>query len=116
MTRRITTTEAPWVRRTLIAIALAFVLLFLVLPLAAVFTEALRKGLGTYLAALEEPDAWSAIRLTLLTAAIVVVILAAAVARRIFACVRNSCRALTTSSNKSGEFHRRDRTVSLRFD
>ena len=72
MNRRITTTEAPWVRRTLIAIALAFVLLFLVLPLAAVFTEALRKGLGTYLAALAEPDAWSAIRLTLLTAAIAV--------------------------------------------
>ncbi|MDB5858862.1 MAG: putative type sulfate transport system, permease component [Ramlibacter sp.] len=70
--KRVTTTEAPWVRRTLIAIALVFVLLFLVLPLAAVFTEALRKGLGAYLEALKEPDAWSAIRLTLLTAAIAV--------------------------------------------
>jgi len=43
-----------------------------VLPLAAVFTEALRKGFGAYLAALKEPDAWSAIELTLLTAAIAV--------------------------------------------
>ena len=42
--RRISTTEAPWVRNVLIGLALAFVLLFLVLPLAAVFTEALRKG------------------------------------------------------------------------
>ncbi len=70
--RRISTTEAPWVRYTLIGIALAFVLLFLVLPLAAVFTEALRKGLDAYLEALREPDAWAAIRLTLLTAAIAV--------------------------------------------
>jgi len=70
--KRVSTTEAPWVRRTLIAIALAFVLLFLVLPLAAVATEALRKGLGAYLEALKEPDAWSAIRLTLITAAIAV--------------------------------------------
>jgi len=68
--KRVTTTETPWVRRTLIAIALLFLLLFLLLPLAAVFTEALRKGLGAYLEALKEPDAWSAIRLTLLTAAI----------------------------------------------
>ena len=66
------TTEARWVRNTLIGIALAFVLLFLVLPLAAVFTEALRKGWGAYVEALREPDAWSAIRLTLLTAAIAV--------------------------------------------
>jgi len=70
--KRIVTTEAPWVRFALIAVALAFVLLFLVLPLAAVFTEALRKGLDAYLDALKEPDAWSAIRLTLLTAAIAV--------------------------------------------
>jgi len=66
------TTEAPWVRRLLTAIALAFLLLFLLLPLAAVFTEALRKGVDAYLAGLSEPDAWSAIRLTLLTAAIAV--------------------------------------------
>jgi sulfate transport system permease protein len=61
-----------WVRRLLIAAALGFAALFLLLPLAAVFMEALRKGLGVYLAALAEPDAWSAIRLTLLTAALAV--------------------------------------------
>ncbi len=64
------TTEAAWVRYALIGIALIFVLLFLILPLAAVFTEALRKGFGAYLAALQEPDAWSAIELTLIAAAI----------------------------------------------
>jgi sulfate/thiosulfate transport system permease protein len=66
------TTEAPWVRITLTTVALGFMFLFLVLPLAAVFTEALRKGLDAYLEALREPDAWSAIRLTLLTAAVAV--------------------------------------------
>ncbi len=66
------TTEAAWVRYTLIGIALTFMFLFLVLPLAAVFTEALRKGLDAYLEALKDPDAWSAIRLTLLTAAVAV--------------------------------------------
>ena len=69
---RAATTEAPWVRRTLIAAALAFLFLFLLLPLAAVFAEALAKGWGAYLAALREPDAWAAIRLTLLVAAITV--------------------------------------------
>jgi len=64
------TTESAWVRYTLTGIALGFILLFLVLPLAAVFTEALRKGFGAYLEALKEPDAWSAIRLTLIAAAI----------------------------------------------
>jgi sulfate transport system permease protein len=66
------TTEAAWVRHTLIGIALTFMFLFLVLPLAAVFTEAMRKGLDAYLEALKDPDAWSAIRLTLLTAAVAV--------------------------------------------
>jgi sulfate/thiosulfate transport system permease protein len=66
------TTEAAWVRYTLLAVALVFMFLFLVLPLAAVFTEALRKGLGAYWTSLQEPDAWSAIRLTLITAAIAV--------------------------------------------
>lgn len=70
--KRVSTTEVAWIRRTLIALALGFLLLFLVLPLAAVFTEALRKGLGAYLEGLKEPDAWSAIKLTLLTAAIAV--------------------------------------------
>jgi len=71
-TARKGTTEAAWVRYTLIGIALLFMALFLVLPLAAVFTEALRKGFDAYWEALKDPDAWSAIRLTLLTAAIAV--------------------------------------------
>ena len=66
------TTEPTWVRWSLITLALAFVFLFLLLPLAAVFTEALRKGLPAALEALREPDAWSAIRLTLITAAVAV--------------------------------------------
>ena len=66
------TTEPAWVRYTLIGVALTFMFLFLVLPLAAVFTEALRKGFGAYFEALQEPDAWSAIRLTLITALIAV--------------------------------------------
>jgi len=66
------TTEARWIRYSLIGLALTFMFLFLVLPLVAVFTEALRKGLDAYLEALKEPDAWSAIRLTLITAAIAV--------------------------------------------
>ncbi len=57
-TRRVTTTEAPWVRWTLVGIALVFLFLFLLLPLAAVFAEALRKGFGAYLEGLREPDAW----------------------------------------------------------
>ena len=69
---RSSTTEAAWVRYSLLGLALLFVVLFLILPLAAVFTEALRKGFGAYLAALQEPDAWSAIKLTLIVAAITV--------------------------------------------
>jgi sulfate transport system permease protein len=66
------TTEPSWVKFSLLALALGFIFLFLVLPLAAVFTEALRKGAAAALEALKEPDAWSAIRLTLITAAIAV--------------------------------------------
>lgn len=66
------TAERPWVRVVLIVLALGFMVLFLVLPLAAVFAEALRKGWGAYWEALQEPDAWAAIRLTLLTAALAV--------------------------------------------
>ncbi|GMV56805.1 MAG: putative sulfate ABC transporter, permease protein CysW [Betaproteobacteria bacterium] len=65
-------TEAPWMRWTLTTLALVFLALFLVLPLAAVFAEALRNGVSAYLEALREPDAWAAIRLTLLTAAVAV--------------------------------------------
>jgi sulfate transport system permease protein len=66
------TTEAPWIKWILIGVAMVFLLLFLVLPLAAVFTEALRKGFDAYLAGLREPDAWAAIKLTLITALIAV--------------------------------------------
>ncbi|MBU5613238.1 sulfate ABC transporter permease subunit CysW [Geomonas azotofigens] len=67
-----TVTEPAWVRSLLIAIALAFLALFLLLPLAAVFSQALEKGWEAYLAALKEPDTISAIRLTLITAAVCV--------------------------------------------
>ena len=66
------TVEPLWVRITLITLALSFSALFLLLPLIAVFTEAFRKGWQAYLMAIIEPDALSAIRLTLLTAAIAV--------------------------------------------
>jgi sulfate transport system permease protein len=64
--------ETPRAQWLLTLTALVFLLLFLLLPLAAVFIEALRHGVGAYLAALVEPDALAAIRLTLLTAAIAV--------------------------------------------
>jgi len=66
------TLEPALVRVLLIGGALAFLTLFLFVPLVAVFAEALKKGWSVYLDALSEPDAWSAIRLTLLTAAIAV--------------------------------------------
>jgi len=62
--------QSTAVRRALILGALAFIGFFLVLPLIAVFAEALAKGFATYGAALVEPDAISAIKLTLLVAAI----------------------------------------------
>ncbi len=64
--------EPAWVRWALIAAALAYLSLFLFVPLAAVFTEALRKGADAYFAALIEPDALSSIKLTLIAAAIAV--------------------------------------------
>jgi sulfate/thiosulfate transport system permease protein len=66
------TQESPWVRRALITGALLFLALFLFMPLVVVFVEALRKGWATYLAALVDEDALSAIRLTLLATAIAV--------------------------------------------
>ena len=66
------TTERLPVRVLLIAIAVVFLVLFLLLPLAAVFVEALRAGLGTYFTSVIEPDALAAIKLTLLVAAIAV--------------------------------------------
>ena len=67
---RAATAEAPWVRWLLIALALAFMTLFLFVPLATVFHEALKKGWQVYLAAIVEPDALSAVKLTLMAAAI----------------------------------------------
>ena len=66
------TSESRPVQLLLIAIALAFMAIILVLPLYAVFHEAFSKGVGSFVAALAEKDAQSAIRLTLLVAAIAV--------------------------------------------
>jgi sulfate transport system permease protein len=64
--------ESTAVKVALIAVSLAFLLLFLLLPLVAVFIEAAAKGWEAYRAAITEPDALAAIRLTLLVAAIAV--------------------------------------------
>jgi sulfate transport system permease protein len=66
------TQDSPWLRRTLIAVALLFLGAFIVLPLTAVFVEAFRKGWSVFFGSLVDPDALSAIKLTLLTAAIAV--------------------------------------------
>ena len=66
------TTESPATRAILIAVALAFLALFLMLPLVSVFVEAFRKGTAEFLAAFGDPDTLAAIRLTLLVAAIAV--------------------------------------------
>lgn len=66
------TLEPIWVRVLLLTVALAFVTLFLFIPLVAVFTEALRKGWDVYLVSIQEPDAVSAIKLTLIAAGIAV--------------------------------------------
>ncbi len=69
--RRATTESRRW-RFILTAVALGYLALFLILPLVAVFTEAFRKGAGTFFAALVDPEALSAIYLTLFVAAIAV--------------------------------------------
>ena len=66
------TSEAAWVRVTLISVALTFLALFLFLPLVVVFTEAFAKGLNVYFAAVTEPAAAHAIKLTLIAAGIAV--------------------------------------------
>jgi sulfate transport system permease protein len=66
------TAEPRWLRWLLIALALGFLGINLALPLAAVFVEGFRKGVGAYLAAIVEPDAISALKLTLLVAVIAV--------------------------------------------
>uniref|UniRef100_A0A831XEB0 Sulfate transport system permease protein CysW n=1 Tax=Geobacter metallireducens TaxID=28232 RepID=A0A831XEB0_GEOME len=65
-----TRTEPALVRSLLIGTALLFLGLFLFVPLAAVFAQALEKGWDAYLAAIREPDALAAVKLTLITAAI----------------------------------------------
>jgi sulfate transport system permease protein len=62
------TNESVIVRRILIGTALGFLILFLVVPMIAVFAEAFKKGLWVYLSAITEPNTFAAIRLTLLTA------------------------------------------------
>lgn len=70
--RHAPTEERPATRRLLIGIALVFLVLCLGLPLATVFVEAFRHGVGAFLDTLREPDAQAAIRLTLTVAAIAV--------------------------------------------
>ena len=66
------TQEPAWVRRSLIGVALVFLTLFLFIPLISVFYEAFKKGSDVYFAAITDPDAVSAIKLTLTVAAIAV--------------------------------------------
>ena len=66
------TTEPAWVRRIVIALAVGFIALFVVVPLIAVFYEALRQGLSAYGKAIVDPAARAALALTLLATAIAV--------------------------------------------
>jgi sulfate transport system permease protein len=70
--RAVATRDSGWVRALILAISLTFFVVFLLLPLLTVFVEALRRGWQVYIDALVEPDTMSAIRLTLLAAAIAV--------------------------------------------
>ncbi|WP_168203007.1 MULTISPECIES: sulfate ABC transporter permease subunit CysW [unclassified Tardiphaga] len=63
-------TEPGWIRWIIIALAIAFLVVFVVLPLVLVFSQAFSRGIGAYFQALSDPEAWSAIRLTLIVAAI----------------------------------------------
>ena len=67
-------TEPPAVRAIAVVLALGFLGFFLVIPLVAVFYEALAQGWRVYLAALTEPEAWAAIRLTLVATGAAVVL------------------------------------------
>jgi sulfate transport system permease protein len=66
------TRDPPWIKFAVLGVSLTFFVLFLLMPLTAVFVEAFRRGWGVYLAALVEPDALSAIQLTLLIAVLAV--------------------------------------------
>src|SRR6266403_550758 len=63
-------TEPGLIRCVIVAIALLFLTVFVVLPLVVVFAQAFSKGVGAYFSALSDPEALSAIRLTLLVAAL----------------------------------------------
>jgi sulfate transport system permease protein len=69
---RAATQDPPWVRRSLTFLALATLGLLVVAPTAVIFSEALRRGWATFAAALLDPDALAAVRLTLLAAAVAV--------------------------------------------
>src|SRR5687768_4109017 len=66
------TTERPHIKWTLIGIAVVFMLLVLVIPLALVFQQAFGKGIEEYFSAFSDPGSQAAIRLTLIVAAIAV--------------------------------------------
>jgi sulfate/thiosulfate transport system permease protein len=69
---RAATEEKAWVRWSCITVTIAFLTLLLFVPLASIFAEAMKKGLGAYLASFNDPYCWAAIRLTLLAAGIAV--------------------------------------------
>lgn len=64
--------EAPWVRWSLIAVALLFIGAMIVLPLALVIVESLEKGVSVYIDAITHSDAFAALKLTVITALVVV--------------------------------------------
>ncbi|MFA9438990.1 sulfate ABC transporter permease subunit CysW [Uliginosibacterium sp. sgz301328] len=66
------TRESSWVKWTIVGVSLTFFAVFLLLPLLLVFTQAFAKGWETYIEALTNEEAWSAIKLTLLAAVIAV--------------------------------------------
>jgi sulfate/thiosulfate transport system permease protein len=64
--------EPEWIRRSLLAVAILFLGIFVLVPLVTVFEEAFKKGFGVYLASFNDSAALAAIKLTLLVAAIAV--------------------------------------------
>ena len=64
--------EPLWVKIALVGVSLGFLTLFLVVPLAAVFYEALRKGAAAYFESFRDPDALAAVKLTVIAAAVAV--------------------------------------------
>jgi sulfate/thiosulfate transport system permease protein len=67
---RAATEDRPWVRWACISATFAFLTLLLILPLVSIFVEALRPGIGAYFASFNDPQCWSAIKLTLIAAGI----------------------------------------------